>query len=131
MVAEPRILDSRNVSHAHAQMNFHADVIYIVGHNGADVTRNGEYYIFFGGYEESMYFNGVIVTEEEIEMAINHEILHCVIDWLGEDAEALDRIWYKYDVPFIPLLVGCTEMGLGFPQSDSVYDVCEDPIIMP
>ena len=95
-------------------MEFHDDVVVIIGNNGATVTDDGQYYIFFGGYEMAEEFNGVIVKEEEMEMAINHEVLHCVIDSIDEDAGALDNIWCKYDVPRHPILDNCSEMGLGF-----------------
>ncbi|MCW4048920.1 MAG: hypothetical protein NWE89_04205 [Candidatus Bathyarchaeota archaeon] len=95
-------------------MDFHPDIVFIIGHNGASVTSKGEYYLFFGGYNMAEEFNGVLVDEHEIEMAINHEVLHCVMDSLGEDAKTLDNIWFKYDVPYNPVLSECSEMGLGF-----------------
>ena len=57
-------------------MEFHDDVVVIIGHNGATVAEDGQYYLFFGGYEMVEEFNGLIVKEEEMEMAINHEVLH-------------------------------------------------------
>ena len=45
-------------------MEFHEDVIVIIGHNGATVTEDGEYYLFFGGYEHAAEFNGTIVRED-------------------------------------------------------------------
>ncbi len=95
-------------------MEFHQDVIVIIGHNGATVTDDGQYYLFFGGYEHAAEYNGTIVTEEEVEMAINHEVLHCVLDSIGEDAGTLDNIWCKYEVKRHPLLTHCNQMGLGF-----------------
>ena len=95
-------------------MEFHKDVVVIIGHNGATVTDDGQYYLFFGGYDRAEEFNGIIVKEEEMEMAINHEVLHCVIDSIGEDAGTLDNIWCKYDVLHHPVLNNCSEMGLGF-----------------
>jgi len=95
-------------------MEFHEDVIVIIGHNGASVTDDGKYYLFFGGYEHAAEFNGTIVREEEVEMAINHEVLHCVLDSIGEDAEKLDNIWCKYDGKRHRILDHCSQMGLGF-----------------
>ena len=95
-------------------MEFTNEVIVIIGHNGATVTEEGEYYIFFGGYEHASRYNGVIVKEEEIEMAINHEVLHCVLDSIGEDAQKLDNIWCKYKTKHHKLLNHCNQMGLGF-----------------
>ena len=95
-------------------MEFHQDVIVIIGHNGATVTDDGQYYLFFGGYEHAAEFNGIIVREDEVEMAINHEVLHCVLDSIGEDAEKLDNIWCKYKVRRRKLLNHCSQMGLGF-----------------
>ncbi len=95
-------------------MEFHEDVIVIIGHNGATVTDDGKYYLFFGGYEYAAEFNGTIVTEDEVEMAINHEVLHCVLDSIGEDAEKLDNIWCKYKVRHHKILDQCSQMGLGF-----------------
>ncbi|MFW6109137.1 MAG: hypothetical protein ACOC6N_01690 [archaeon] len=95
-------------------MEFHQDIVVIIGHNGASVTDEGEYYLFFGGYEYAEEYNGTIVTEDEVEMAINHEVLHCLIDYLGEDASKLDNIWCKYDGKCHKILKKCSEMGLGF-----------------
>ena len=95
-------------------MEFHEDVIVIIGHNGATVTEDGKFYLFFGGYEQAAEFNGTIVREEEVEMAINHEVLHCVLDSIGEDAEKLDNIWCKYDGKRHRILDHCSQMGLGF-----------------
>ena len=92
-------------------MEFNDEIITIIGHNGSAIW-NGEYFIFFGGYEEAYRFNGVIVTEDLVESAINHEVLHCLMDYLGEDAEKLDNIWYVYgNCP--KYLEGCSYMGLG------------------
>lgn len=93
-------------------MEFNEDVVVIIGHNGSTIWE-GEYFLFFGGLELAEEYNGTIVKEEDVEMAINHEVLHCVIDSLGEDAECLDHIWYMYTDP-IPLLSGCAHMGLGY-----------------
>ena len=95
-------------------MDFHPDIVFIIGHNGASVTSEGKYFLFFGGYDEADEFNGVIVREDEIEMAVNHEILHCVIDSIDEDAKNLDNIWLKYAIPSNPILKNISEMGLGF-----------------
>jgi hypothetical protein len=95
-------------------MEFNKDIVIIIGHNGASVTEDGKYYLFFGGYEHATEFNGTIVKEEEVEMAINHEVLHCVIDSLGEDAQKLDNIWFKYKVKHHKLLERCSHLGLGF-----------------
>lgn len=96
-------------------MEFNDNIIEIIGHNGSteDPFRPGHYYMFFGGYEDYKEFNGTIVTEDEVEMAINHETLHCLLDSIGEDAGALDNVWYMYTEP-IPILVGCSEFGIGY-----------------
>jgi len=96
-------------------MQFNDEIITIIGHNGSteDPTRPGQYYIFFGGYEMAEEYNGTIVTEEEVESAINHETLHCVLDSIGEDAQMLDNVWHMYREP-IEYLKGCSETGIGF-----------------
>ena len=95
-------------------MEFNEEIIVIIGHNGASVTDDGLYYLFLGGYEHAAEFNGIIVEEDEVEMAINHEVLHCVLDCIGEDASKLDNIWCKYEVKHHPVLTHCSQMGLGF-----------------
>jgi hypothetical protein len=95
-------------------LEFDRDIIVIIGHNGASVTPDGKYYLFFGGYSAAKEFNGVIVREDEVEMAINHEVLHCVLDSIGEDASTLDNIWFKYKVRHHPVLNECSELGIGF-----------------
>lgn len=94
-------------------MEFSSDIIIIIGHNGSWRCDDGTYEIFFGGYQLAEEYNGTIVKEEEVELAINHEVLHCLIDYLGEDASKLDNIWCMY-TDAIPLLVGLKEVGLGY-----------------
>lgn len=94
-------------------MKFNDDIIVIIGHNGATQDFDGSYYLFFGGYEDAEEFNGTIVTEEEVELAINHEVLHCLIDSIGEDASKLDNIWYQY-TPSISILENCKQTGIGY-----------------
>lgn len=95
-------------------MQFNDNIIEIIGHNGA-AKFEGKYYLFFGGYEYAEEYNGTIVTEDEVEMAINHEVLHILLDHIGEfeASEALDVLWHVYGNK-IEILEGVKETGVGW-----------------
>jgi len=102
-------LDHKEVDYV---LEFHPDIVFIIGHNGSMLTGAG-YCIFFGGYEDAEEFDGIIVKEEEVEQVINHETLHCLLDSIGVDALQLENIWYQYS-PEKSYLKGCADMGLGY-----------------
>jgi hypothetical protein len=101
-------------------MKWDDEIIVIAGHVSAchDITFD-TYRIYLGGYEYMLETGeGIPVGEHNIEHALNHEVIHCVMNDLGEQADALDYLWARedgiwamYDVSF---LEGLADIGVGF-----------------
>ena len=80
-----------------------SDIISITGHNALCLFDEG-YEIMFGGYESYKDFNGSIVLEKDVESAINHEVLHAVLNIIHPPASnCLDNIWWMYEDVIIAL----------------------------
>lgn len=80
-----------------------------------------------GAFEGESYLGLLclgFIEEEETEEAINHEVLHLVVDSLHSETPGfgviIDRIWHcyreQYDISksIQEFLSGCAEFGLGF-----------------
>ena len=101
-------------------MNWTDDMISITGHNAMCFFDEG-YEIMFGGYESYKEFGGSIVLEEDVEAAINHEVLHAVLDMIEgprpiRASECLDNIWWMYESSQsldLSKLKGLSNYGLG------------------
>ena len=87
-------------------MKFHKDIIFIIGH---DCCMK-----LIGGY--CLCFGGGLVTEKNVELAINHEVIHCLLNELEIDSDTLDNVWYMYPgkEKLINFLNDCKECGIGY-----------------